>query len=157
MKLKVGDKAPNFQVLVGHKAVRSLKHYDGKFLILYFYPKDDTPGCTIETRDFDELIPEFDKINTRVLGISKDSIDSHDKFCIKYAMQIELGSDMEGEVCKAYGVWGEKSMFGKKYFGINRATFLIDPNGTIAHIWSKVSVKGHASEVYEKIESLQMA
>ncbi len=156
MTLKVGDEAPDFQVLIGHEVMRNLRYFKGKFLVLYFYPKDDTPGCTIETRDFDDLIPEFNNIDTSVLGISRDSIDSHDKFCIKYAMQIELGSDPEGEVSQAYGVWKEKSMFGKKYFGINRTTFLIDPQGKIVHIWSKVSVNGHAREVCEKIKSLQM-
>ena len=123
-------------------------------MVLYFYPKDDTPGCTLEAIDFNELLSEFSKLNAIVLGISRDDLTSHDKFKGKYNLKFNLGADKEGMVCSSYGVWVEKSMFGKKYMGVNRATFLIDKQGRIAHIWPKVSVEGHAREVLNRIRIL---
>lgn len=152
--LKIGDPAPEFTVEVDEGRKTSLNDLKGKYVVLYFYPKDDTPGCTIEAIDFNELLPEFQKLNTVVLGISKDDLKSHDKFKDKYDLKFTLGADTGGQTCTNYNVLAEKSMFGKKYIGINRTTFLIDPAGKIAHIWPNVSVKGHAKEVLEKVRSI---
>jgi peroxiredoxin Q/BCP len=154
--LKIGDKAPELLVEISGGKKISLAELSGNYIVLYFYPKDDTPGCTLEAIDFNELLHEFDSLNTIVLGISRDDLKSHDKFKGKYNLKFNLGSDMEGETCLKYAVWIEKSMFGKKYMGINRATFLIDPQGKIAHIWPKVSVEGHAREVLDKIRALSV-
>ena len=148
--LKIGDKAPEFSLpVVGDKKI-SLADFKGQKLVLYFYPKDDTPGCTIEAQDFSNSLDDFKKNNIAVIGVSKDSLQSHDSFCNKYKLKLTLASDVDGKACEAYGVWVEKSMFGKKYMGINRATFLIDSEGKIAHIWPNVSVDEHAREVLEK-------
>jgi peroxiredoxin Q/BCP len=123
----------------------------GKNIVLYFYPKDDTPGCTIEAKDFRDLMGDFEKANAVVIGVSKDSVKSHDKFKEKYCLPFPLGSDEDGGVCAAYGVWVEKSMYGKKYMGIERSTFLIDGNGIITQIWRKVSADGHAKAVLDTL------
>jgi len=155
-KLKIGDKAPEFLVEISQDKRVSLEDLKGKYVVLYFYPKDDTPGCTLEAIDFNELLNEFNSLNTVVLGISRDGLKSHGKFKDKYNLKFNLGSDIDGQTCSKYSVWVEKSMFGKKYMGVNRATFLINPEGKIAHIWSKVSVEGHAREVLDKIRSLSV-
>jgi thioredoxin-dependent peroxiredoxin len=121
--------------------------YRGKKLVLYFYPKDDTSGCTKEAQEFSALSAEFSKAGAVVVGISKDSEKSHSKFIAKYDLKVALGSDESGDVCEAFGVWVEKSMYGKKYMGIERSTFLIDAHGKIARVWRKVKVPGHAAEV----------
>jgi peroxiredoxin Q/BCP len=130
-----------------------LSDLKGKFVVLYFYPKDDTPGCTIEANDFNNLKPEFEKLNAIIIGVSKDDLNSHDKFKQKHCLQFNLASDTS-YTCEKYGVWGEKSMYGKKYMGINRVTFLIDKDGWIAHIWPKVSVASHAKEVLDTIKEI---
>lgn len=121
--------------------------YRGKKLVMYFYPKDDTSGCTKEAQEFSALAAEFAKAGAVVIGISKDSEKSHAKFITKYDLKVALGSDESGDVCEAFGVWVEKSMYGKKYMGIERSTFLIDPRGKITNVWRKVKVPGHAAEV----------
>jgi peroxiredoxin Q/BCP len=149
-KLQVGDKAPKFNV-DGFK----LEDFLGKIVVLYFYPKDDTPGCTIEAREFAENQKTFDQLGAKILGVSKDSRDSHEKFQSKHCLTFDLISD-DANLCEKYGVWGEKSMFGKKYMGVTRATFLIDKKGNIAYIWPKVSVNEHALEVIAKIKELSL-
>jgi len=147
--VNVGQKAPDFTLGTNGDGSVSLSKLKGKKAVLYFYPKDDTPGCTIEAKDFRDLMPEFEKNNIVIIGLSKDSVKSHDKFKEKFCLPFILASDTEGTTCEAYGVWVEKSMYGKKYMGIERATFLIDEQGNIAHIWPKVKVEGHAKEVLE--------
>jgi thioredoxin-dependent peroxiredoxin len=127
--------------------------YRGKMLILYFYPKDDTSGCTKEAQEFSALATQFAKAGAVVVGISKDSEKSHSKFIAKYDLKVALGSDESGEVCEAFGVWVEKSMYGKKYMGIERSTFLIDSGGKIARVWRKVKVPGHAAEVLTVVQA----
>jgi thioredoxin-dependent peroxiredoxin len=116
-------------------------------VVLYFYPKDDTSGCTLEAQDFSARLAEFTAAGTTVIGISKDSVTSHDKFCKKHGLSVVLVSDAEGHTCEDYGVWKEKSMYGKTYMGIERTTVLIDGTGKVVRVWNKVSVKGHADEV----------
>ena len=154
-ELMIGDKAPEFAINIADNSILTLEKLSGKFVVLYFYPKDNTPGCTIEARDFNSSLPEFKALNAEILGVSKDDLKSHNKFSDKYNLQFDLGSDIEGKMCVDYGVWAEKSMFGKKYMGITRATFLIDPKGQIAYIWHKVSVMGHAKAVINKLQELQ--
>lgn len=151
----VGTKAPDFTMHTDDKGSVSLKEYKNKkHVVLYFYPKDDTPGCTTEAKDFRDLADAFATIDTVVIGVSKDTIESHAKFKTKHCLPFTLASDAAGEVCNAYGVWGEKSMYGKKYMGITRATFLIDKSGKIAAIWPKVSVTGHAADVLKAAQRL---
>ena len=147
MKLKKGDSAANFSLNNQDGVEISLAQYLGKKVVLYFYPKDLTSGCTTEAVDFTQLQSQFMDSNTVVLGVSKDSISSHLKFCQKKELTIDLLSDEEGEVCEAYGVWQEKKNYGKTYMGIVRSTFLIDENGIIEAIWSPVRVKDHAQTV----------
>lgn len=153
--LNIGDEAPQFDLIISAEDKVNPSSLRGKYTILYFYPKDDTPGCTIEANDFNELRHDFTKEGARVIGVSKDNLKSHDKFKQKYNLDFELGSDPDGQACEAFGVWKEKSMFGKKYMGINRATFLIDPEGKIAHIWPKVKVDGHARDVLAKLREVK--
>jgi thioredoxin-dependent peroxiredoxin len=142
-----GAMAPDvsFDLVDGSRS--SLAAWRGKPLVLYFYPKDDTPGCTNEAKAFSVLMPEFAKADVAVLGVSKDSVKSHAKFIAKYDLQVALAADIDGSVCDAFGVWVEKSMYGKTYFGIERATFLIDAEGRIGQVWRKVKVPGHAEAV----------
>jgi peroxiredoxin Q/BCP len=145
--IDIGSQAPDFTVEgPGGKPV-SLKDFDGRKLVVYFYPKDDTSGCTREALAFTALSDDFAKADTAVLGISKDSVKSHEKFTAKHGLAIPLGSDPEGRMIEAYGVWVEKSMYGRKYMGIERATFLIGRDGKIARAWHKVKVAGHAEAV----------
>ncbi len=154
MILKVGDIAPNFTMPIGEDSKINLSDLSGKFVVLYFYPKDDTPGCTIEVGDFNRLKPEFEKMNTVIVGVSKDNLDSHDKFKKKYCLDFDLASDSNSDTCEKYGVWVEKSMFGKKCMGVERAAFLIDKKGKIAHIWSKVQVAKHAEDVLNQLRKI---
>ncbi len=153
--LKTGDKGPEFTLPTNGDGVVSLAKLKGKNVVIYFYPKDDTPGCTIEAKDFRDLMGDFKKSNTEIIGISKDSVKSHDKFKEKFCLPFILASDEDTKVCQEYGVWVEKSMYGKKYMGISRETFLIDAKGKIAHIWDKVKVEGHAAEVLEAAKALK--
>ncbi|UTW53852.1 thioredoxin-dependent thiol peroxidase [Kordiimonas sp. SCSIO 12610] len=154
MTLSIGDKAPSFSLPANGDQTISLSDYAGKNVVLYFYPKDSTPGCTTEAKDFTSLKNEFDAANTVILGASKDSVRRHNNFIAKQELAIDLVSDEEGEMIEAYGVWVEKSMYGKKYMGIERATYLIDANGIIQQIWRKVKVKGHAEAVLEAAKAL---
>ena len=132
----------------------SLKDNTSEYLVLYFYPKDDTPGCTIETNDFNKLLPKFKKLNCEILGISKDDIKSHDKFREKYKIKFNLLSDQEIKLHKKLKVWGKKKFMGREFMGTIRSTFLIDNNGKILKIWNNVKVKDHAKEVLETLKSL---
>ncbi|HQY44782.1 MAG TPA: peroxiredoxin [Paracoccaceae bacterium] len=152
--LSVGSPAPDFTLPRDGGAEVSLSALAGRKVVLYFYPKDDTPGCTIEAIDFTRLAPEFDAAGTTVIGLSKDSVKAHDKFCRKHGLGIILASDETGTTCEDYGVWREKSMYGKTFMGIDRVTFLIDTDGKVARIWPKVTVAGHADEVLAAARSL---
>lgn len=143
----VGALAPDAVFTAPDGKPRKASDYRGKMLVLYFYPKDDTSGCTKEAQEFSALCSEFADAGAVVVGISKDSEKSHAKFIAKYDLKVSLGSDESGDVCEAFGVWVEKSMYGKKYMGIERSTFLIDAQGKIARVWRKVKVPGHAAEV----------
>jgi thioredoxin-dependent peroxiredoxin len=149
-----GDAAPNVSFATGEGATKSVADYKGQKLVLYFYPKDDTSGCTKEAQEFTGLIGDFGKAGAAVVGISRDSVKSHAKFVGKYDLKVELGSDEGGEVCEAFGTWVEKSMYGKKYMGIERSTFLIGADGKIARVWRKVKVPGHAAEVLAAAKAL---
>jgi peroxiredoxin Q/BCP len=144
--LDVGDKAPDFTLPTDGGGQITLSVLRGKPVILYFYPKDDTSGCTAESCDFRDAMPRFGDKAT-VIGISKDSVSSHDKFKAKYQLPFVLASDEAGHTCEDYGVWQEKSMYGRKYMGIERTTFLVDAEGTIKAVWRKVKVPGHVAEV----------
>ena len=153
MKLKVNTKAPNFILPSTSKENFSLIDSIGKYVVIYFYPKDDTPGCTIETNDFNKLIPKFEKLNCEVYGISKDSIKSHDKFKNKYKIKFDLLSDQEIKVLKKYKVWGKKKFMGREFMGTIRSTFLVDKTGKIIKIWDNVKVKDHAKEVFDTLKT----
>lgn len=152
MALEIGTLAPNFSLPTDEGKTITLSELTGKKVVVYFYPKDATPGCTKEACSFRDFKQNFEKKNTIIIGISKDSIKSHKNFKEKQGLNFVLASDESGEVCEAYGVWVEKSMYGRKYFGIERSTFLIDENGKIEKIWKKVSVPGHVEEVFETIK-----
>ena len=145
--LNPGEKAPAFDLPAGGGGRVKLAALKGKPVVLYFYPKDDTSGCTKEAIDFTAKQKEFARLGATVIGVSKDSVASHDKFATKHKLGVALGADEDGKTCEAYGVWVEKSMYGRKYMGIERATFLIDGAGKIARVWRKVKVPGHAEEV----------
>ncbi len=154
-ELQAGDTAPDFNLPADNGSNVSLSQYRGKKnVVFYFYPKDDTPGCTIEANDFKANADKFAEADTVVIGISKDSIASHCKFRDKYSLNFALVSDESGDVCNEYGTWVEKSMYGKKYMGIQRDTFLIDKQGQIARVWRKVKVDGHVDEVLEAAKGL---
>ena len=149
--LKTGSKAPSFELMSDEGKKVSLKDFAGKKVVLYFYPKDDTPGCTKEACSFSDNYKRLQKAGAVVLGVSADSVPSHQKFRKKYDLGFPLLSDPEKEVIQKYDVWKEKSMYGKKYMGIERTTFIIDEQGKIAHIFPKVKVDGHTDEVLEKL------
>lgn len=149
-----GDLVPDVTLTGMDGETVSPADFKGHKLVLYFYPKDDTSGCTREAQDFSALAGEFEKAGTWVLGVSKDDPKSHAKFAGKYALRVKLASDLDGSVCEAFGTWGEKSLYGRKYMGIERATFLIDRDGTLARIWRKVKVTDHAAEVLEAARAL---
>jgi|SRR5664279_5197011 len=153
-KINVGDKAPAFSLKNQDDKTVKLSDFKGRWLVLYFYPKDDTPGCTIEACDFTAGIKGFEKIDAVVLGCSPDSPEAHRKFIAKHKLKISLLSDPDHEVLERYGAWGEKNMYGKKLLGVIRSTVLIDPAQKIAHHYRKVSAKGHAAAVQAKLEEL---
>ena len=153
MKLKLNQKAPIFKLPSTSGDIFEIDKIK-KYIILYFYPKDDTPGCTLESRDFNKLNSFLKKNKTLVIGISKDSIDSHKKFKKKYKLKFDLLSDEKLSVIKKYGVWGPKQFLGKKYMGIIRTTFLISPKGRILKIWPNVRVKDHAKEVLAELKKI---
>jgi len=153
--LEVGKKAPNFKLQIGQGETVRLSDYKGKKLVIYFYPKDDTPGCTTEAKDFTNLKRKFSANGVAILGVSKDTLQKHDKFSTKYDLKIALGADENGMVCEAFGVWVEKKNYGRTYMGIERSTFLIDEKGKLAQIWRKVRVKGHAEAVLEAAKEMK--
>ena len=152
--LKTNTKAPDFKLPSTSKDKYSLKDSIGKYVVIYFYPKDDTPGCTIETNDFNKLLSKFKKLECEVYGISKDNLKSHDKFRDKYKIKFDLLADEELTVLKKYKVWGKKKFMGREFMGIIRTTFLIDKKGKIVKIWDNVKVKDHAKEVLETVKNL---
>jgi peroxiredoxin Q/BCP len=148
--IKEGAKAPDFELESAGGPVR-LSDFAGKTLVVYFYPKDDTTGCTMEAQQFSALAPEFEKAGATVIGVSKDSVKSHEKFAGKYGLTVRLGSDPEGHVIERFGSWVQKSLYGRQYMGIDRSTFLIK-DGTIHKIWRKVKVAGHAQTVLDAVK-----
>ena len=154
MKPSINKKLPNFECPATGELNISLKDYVGKKVVLYFYPKDNTPGCTVESKDFRDLHPEFEKENTIILGVSRDNLNSHEKFKKKFNFSFELLSDTEESLCKKFDVIKEKNLYGRKYMGIERSTFLMDEDGKLQAEWRKVKVKNHAKEVLEKIRNL---
>lgn len=145
--LSEGDTAPDVVLDTSEGRSVRLSSLTGQTIVLYFYPRDDTPGCTQEAKDFTNLMAEFADAGARVIGVSKDSVASHTKFADKHAIPYALASDGSGRICEAFGTWVEKSMYGRKYMGIDRATFLIDEAGRVVRIWRKVKVPGHVAEV----------
>jgi len=148
-------KAPLFKLSSTNKKDYLLKDSLGKYIVLYFYPKDDTPGCTIETNDFNKLLPKFKKLECEIYGISKDSLKSHNKFRDKYKIKFDLLADEELTVLKKFKVWGKKKFMGREFMGILRTTFLIDKKGKILKIWENVKVKDHALEVLNTLKEIQ--
>ena len=150
--LKINDEIPNFEILTDRDNFK-VSDYQGKNIVFFFFPRADTSGCTAESIAFTNLQKEFDKLNCTVIGISKDNQKKQGKFREKYNLTCELGADFENDVCEQFGVWVEKSMYGKKYMGIQRSTFLSNEQGIITNIWEKVKVPGHAEEVLETVKS----
>jgi thioredoxin-dependent peroxiredoxin len=155
MSVDVGDRAPAFTLPADGGGKISLKDFKGRPVVLYFYPKDDTSGCTAEACAFRDALPDLSKVKAEIVGISRDSVESHDKFKQKYGLTFPLVSDEDGKVCEAYGTWAEKSMYGRKYMGIERSTFLIDGKGIIRNVWRKVKVPSHAEEVLKAAAALR--
>ncbi len=150
----VGDKAPDFSMATDGGGTVSLTGLKGKKVVLYFYPKDDTPGCTKEACAFRDSMPDFSGADAEIIGVSKDPVAKHDKFKTKYDLPFILASDEETDICERFGIWVEKNMYGKKYMGIERATFLIDGEGVVRNVWRKVKVPGHAEAVLEAVKAL---
>ncbi|MDB9413578.1 thioredoxin-dependent thiol peroxidase [Microcystis aeruginosa] len=155
MTIEVGQKAPEFATPNQRGEISKLADFAGQWLVLYFYPKDNTPGCSTEALDFTALSPQFQQLNAVIVGVSPDSEKSHCRFIEKHNLTIQLLSDPEHQLAEIYQVWGLKKFMGKEYMGIKRSTFLIDPQGNIAYIWSNVKVKAHAEAVLKKLEELQ--
>lgn len=154
-ELSIGDLVPSFTLPSDQKADIAIKEFLGRNVVIYFYPKDDTSGCTLEAQDFTSNLKEFKKLNTVIIGISKDDLKRHEKFRAKYDLEHILLSDVEVKVCELFNCWVEKSMYGRKYMGIERKTFLIDKQGVIQKIWSKVKVKGHVEEVLSSVKEME--
>ncbi|MBP9184413.1 MAG: peroxiredoxin [Fuscovulum sp.] len=152
--VSAGATAPDFTLPRDGGGTVTLSGLRPGKVVLYFYPKDDTPGCTLEAQDFSARMAEFTAAGATVIGVSKDSVKAHDKFCRKHGLSVILASDEAGQTCEDYGVWVEKSMYGKTYMGIERTTVLIDGAGKVARVWNKVSVKGHADEVLDAARAL---
>ena len=153
--LEKGDKAPDFCLPDTNNNVVCLNNFKGKWVVLYFYPKDNTSGCTKEAKEFTELLPEFEALNAYILGVSKDSPKSHQKFVEKHELKVHLLSDEDHKVLEQYGAWRLKKNYGREYYGTVRSTYLIDPEGNIAHVWSKVArASGHAEKVLQTLKKL---
>ena len=152
--IDTGDKAPGFKGVTDGGGSLSLKDLRDKKVVLYFYPKDDTPGCTAEAQGFRDAVNDFAKLGVEIVGVSKDSVKRHDKFKSKYDLPFKLISDEDGKICEAYGVWQEKKNYGKIYMGIVRSTFLIDGKGRVAEVWRNLRVKGHVDRVLEAAKGL---
>lgn len=149
-----GDKAPNVTIPVSDEETVNLSKPVGAAHVVYFYPRDNTPGCTTESIDFSSLKPKFEALGAQIIGVSKDSLKSHANFTAKKELTVTLASDETTDACEQFGVWVEKNMYGKKYMGIERSTFIILADGTIAEVWRKVKVKGHAQSVLEALETI---
>jgi len=149
-----GDRAPDFTLPADGGGTVALSALQGKAVVLYFYPKDDTSGCTREAIDFTQAAPDFAKAGAVVVGVSPDGVAQHDKFKAKHGLAVQLAADTEKTVCAAYGVWVEKSMYGRKYMGVERATYLIDRDGKVVEVWRKVKVPGHAQAVLKAAQAL---
>ncbi|MFN3701010.1 MAG: thioredoxin-dependent thiol peroxidase [Alphaproteobacteria bacterium] len=156
-QIAIGQKAPDFTLPTDGNGSVTLSKLAGQKVLIYFYPKDNTPGCTTQACDLNDNLTALNKLNLRVIGISKDSVQSHDKFKAKYSLNFTLASDENSDICEQFGVWVEKSMYGKKYMGIERSSFLIDENGVIEAIWNKVSPKEHLSLVKTHLETARKA
>ena len=154
MDLKPGDKAPKFRLATDAGGEVSTTALKGKPFVLYFYPKDDTSGCTKEAIGFSESLKKFEALGVAVIGVSKDTTASHDRFKAKYKLKIALASDPETQTAADYGVWVEKSMYGRKYMGMERATFLVDAKGVVRHVWRKVKVNGHVADVLAQAKKI---
>ncbi len=154
MTLEIGDKAPDFNLPADGGTSLKLSDYLGHNVVLFFYPKDSTPGCTTESRDFSARKEAFEKLNCKIIGMSKDSVKRHDNFIAKQELTVRLASDEDGKVIESYGVWILKKLYGREYMGIERATFLIDDKGIIRQIWHKVKVKTHGEAVFEALKAL---
>ena len=152
--IEVGAKAPSFQLTDQDGKAHRLEDYRGAPLVLYFYPKDDTSGCTREAQDFTALAPDFAALDATVIGVSRDTVKKHDRFKAKYDLAVILASDEDGAACEAWGVWVQKKLYGREYMGIERATFLIDAEGSVRQVWRKVKVPGHADEVLAAVKAL---
>ena len=153
--IKIGDFAPDVCLPNQDGEEVCLKDYKGKWIILYFYPKDNTSGCTLEAKDFTSSAPEFEKLGAVVLGVSPDSTTSHQKFFTKHELGINLLSDTEHKTLGDYGAWGKKKMYGREFFGVVRSTYLINPKGKVEYVWPKVKVKGHIDDVLAKLKELK--
>ncbi|WP_414902711.1 peroxiredoxin [Sphingomonas flavalba] len=152
--IQPGEHAPDVAFALGDVGSGKISDYLGRPLVLFFYPKDDTSGCTREALDFTALAGDFAAAGVQLLGVSRDSLESHRKFAAKHALTVTLASDEDGAVCEAFGVWVEKNLYGRKYMGIERATFLIDADGKVAQVWRKVKVAGHAEAVLAAAKAL---
>ena len=154
MSVLSGENAPNFNHPTGDGGECKLSDFKGKPLVLYFYPKGDTPGCTAEAQGFRDAMAEFAKFDATIVGVSKDTVKKHDRFKAHHDLNFTLISNEDGTLCEAYGVWVEKNLYGRKYMGIERSTYLIDGEGKIAKVWRKVRVKGHVDNVLEAVQAL---
>jgi len=153
----IGKNVQNLKITHKNNKIFMFSDLFGKYVVLYFYPRDDTLGCTKEAKDFTELKPEFDKLNTIIIGVSTDTLEAHNKFIFKHNLNLELLSDTNKTLCEFFDVWVEKNMYGKKYMGIERSTFLINPSGDILHEWRKVKVAGHAKILLESIKKQNLS
>ena len=151
----IGEKVPNFERPANGGGNISLSDFAGQYVVLYFYPRDNTSGCTTQSKEFSAAMPALSQLNTVVLGVSADSVKSHDNFVAKQDLKIPLLSDEDNSLCEQFGVWVEKNMYGKKFMGIVRSTFVIDPDGVLIHQWRKVKVSGHVDVVVDHIKELQ--
>jgi peroxiredoxin Q/BCP len=154
-ELEIGDMAPDFCLPDMENESACLADFGGKWVVLYFYPKDDTPGCTMEAVHFTRALDDYAGLNAVIVGVSTDTVESHCRFAEKHDLKVNLLSDVEHEVAEAYGAWRPKKLFGREFLGVVRSTYLIDPEGRIAHIWPRVQVRGHVEEVRQKLEGLQ--
>jgi peroxiredoxin Q/BCP len=154
MTVEIGKPAPKFDMPTDGGGQVSLASLKGKRVVLYFYPKDDTPGCTTEACGFRDALPNFGKVKATVIGVSRDSVAAHDKFKTKYKLPFTLASDADGKTSTAYDTWVEKSMYGRKYMGMERSTFLIDEKGIVRGIWRKIKIPGHVDEVLKAVKAL---
>ena len=155
-ELQIDDQAPDFTLPTDGNGKITLSDLKGQHVVIYFYPKDDTPGCTTESCAFRDALPEFKNMDAQIIGISKCSVAKHDKFKGKYDLNFPLASDEDGKACEAYATWVEKNMYGRKYMGIERSTFLIDKTGKITKIWRKVKVKGHVDTVQKSLAEVSL-